>query len=102
MIILEEDEYYCPSSPNHNEGTLFNRIIKLVNAHCQIFKNTFIVRSDKDSKYWIEKITELKCNKNTGFLILDIEIVNYKNIISGLLGQNKWDWLKEERRSRFL
>ena len=52
MIILDEDEYYYPSSSYCEEGTLSNRIIKLVNAHCRLFKNTFIIRSDKDNKYW--------------------------------------------------
>ena len=102
MIILEEDEYYCPSSSFHNERTLSNRIVRLVNAHCKLFKNTFIIRSDKDNKYWVDKITEMKCDKNTSFMILNIEIVNYRNMIGGLIGQSKWNWIDEEKSLRFL
>lgn len=102
MIILEKDEYYCPSSSLYSEGTLSDRIKKLVNAHCEIFKNTFIIRSDKDNKYWTNKITEMKSYNNTGFLLLNIDIANYKNMISGLIGQNKWNWTDEEKQLRFL
>lgn len=102
MIILEEDEYYCPSSSFHNERTLSNRIVRLVNAHCKLFKNTFVIRSDKDNKYWQEKISEMRCDKNKGFLVISIDIMDYQRNIGGSLVTGKWDWLKEEKQLRFL
>lgn len=102
MIILDEDEYYCPSSSYCEEGTLSNRIIKLVNSHCRLFKNTFIIRSDKDNKYWQEKICIMRQNKHKGFLVITIDIIDYQRIIGGSLVEGRWEWLKEERQLKFI
>lgn len=98
LIILDEDEYYCPSSSHYGEKSLSERITKLVTSHCSPFKNTIIIRSDKDNKYWQEKVSELRTNKNKGFLVITIDIANYKNLIGGSLVSGKWKWLDEESK----
>lgn len=97
LITLQEDQHYC-----YNEKpSLSQQIFNLTNGvYCKVFPDTFIIRSDKDLKYWTAKIRELGGEYIKPFIIVKLSS-SYFDMLDGYIPTSKWNWLTEEAKVNF-